>query len=571
MSQAILQELTEALHRAVTSCHREAAVDALRWEVPKDPTFGDLSSSAAFRLASAKHQPPPHAAQELVCALTQELDRLHLRTLIDRLEANGGFVNVFLSQRTLAGLVRQVNRSGAQYGRGTSGQGYSILVEFVSANPTGPLSVAHGRQAAVGDALARVLEAQEFRVVREYLLNDEGHQIDLLGRSLQVRYGQLLGHDLLFPEDGYHGAYVSEVAKAFRQRYGDVYAQRLNEETLPVFVAFGTRVLLKEIQRELERFRLCFDRWTSQRRLRMSGKVDRVLKNLQARGVLYEQDHALWFASTKFGDDKDRVVKKQTGELTYFTPDIAYHQWKYARGYDQMINLWGPDHHGYIARVKAAMKALELPEDALTIRIVQLVTLSRHGKPVPMSKRQGEFVTFQEILDEVGIDATRFFYLMRTMESHLDFDLELAKSQSQDNPVYYVQYAHARICSILGYARAQLPVWKRLGPAPLDRLTQPEERLLVRTLFQFPMVVAACANALEPHGITAYLQKLAEHFHVFYTKHRVISDNVAVSRARLELIRATRWVLANGLELLGICAPQRMVKEAKEEVAANAS
>jgi len=313
--------------------------------------------------------------------------------------------------------------------------------------------------------------------------------------------------------------------------------------------------LLRDIRRDLDRCGVVFDRWTSQRWLRVSGRIEAALGALRGKGALYESEEATWFAATSFGDDKDRVVRKRDGELTYLAPDIAYHQWKFQRGYERLLNLWGPDHHGYVARVKAAMAALGLPADRLVVRIVQLVTLSRQGTPVPMSKRQGEFVTFREVLDEVGVDATRFFYLMRTMDSHLDFDLELAKSQSQENPVYYVQYAHARICSIL--AKSRLAWGGRVRP-DLDALRQPEERLLLHWLFQYPMVLRLCAAALEPHGLTVYLRKLAESFHVFYTKHRVLSDDRRLSAARLTLVQATRQVLANGLGMLAVRAPRRM-------------
>jgi arginyl-tRNA synthetase len=327
------------------------------------------------------------------------------------------------------------------------------------------------------------------------------------------------------------------------------------EAPLERFVGIGMEQQLEEIRAVLHRFGLVFDRWSSQQWLRTSGRIEQALEALKAHDALYEAEDALWFASSRYGDDKDRVVRKRDGELTYLAPDIAYHQWKTQQGYEQIINLWGPDHHGYVPRIKAAMAALGASPDRLKVRIVQLVTLSRHGKPVPMSKRQGEFVTFREILDEVGIDATRFFFLMRTMESHLEFDLELAKSQSQENPVYYIQYAHARICSI--FAKQRLPWWIRLRP-DLSLLQEPEERLLMRWLFQYPIVLRICAASLEPHGVTAYLRKLAESFHVFYTKHRVITDDARRSSARLALIQATRQIFANGLGILGIRAPQSM-------------
>jgi len=525
-----------------------------RWEVPKDPALGDLASPIAFRLASSRKQAPPQVAAQLVTSLQEALRGSPLQRMVERLEAKGGFVNAFLSPWALAQILTQINRQRRRYGTSRMGQGESILLEFVSANPTGPLSVAHGRQAAVGDALARVLQSQGFRVTTEYYLNDEGRQIDLLGQSLRARYLQQMGQQASIPEDGYPGEYLIEDAAACLTSIGERWLQA----PLSTFIEQGMQRQLRRIQEDLARFGLVFERWQSQRTLRTSGQIDRALEAMKRRGVLYEQDGAAWFASTKFGDDKDRVVKKQSGELTYLAPDIAYHQEKFQRGYHRLINLWGPDHHGYIARLKAAVTALGLPADQLVIRIVQLVTLSRKGSPVPMSKRQGEFVTFREVLDEVGVDATRFFYLMRTMDSHLDFDVELAKSQSQENPVYYVQYAHARICSILAYAHTQLPWWQRLRAVDLSRLGAEEERLLLRELFQFPLVVASCARALEPHGLTSYLQRLAERFHVFYTKHRVVTEDVPRSLARLATVRATRQVLANGLGLVGVSAPRRM-------------
>ncbi len=546
--------LNECLRQAVARLEPAIPKETLRWEVPKDPSFGDLSCPVAFHLASKQRQAPAQVAQRLVELLQEEVRASSLRLVVDQFEAKSGFVNLILSQDALLGVLRHIRQVKQRYGRSRLGQGRAVVVEFVSANPTGPLSVAHGRQAAVGDAVARLLRSQGSRVTAEYYLNDEGHQVEMLGESLRARYLQQAGQAEPFPEDGYHGEYLIASAAALKETYGD----SLREKPVAWFCERGTQEQMICIKQDLERFGLRVDRWSSQRWLRTSGRLEAALKALQAAGLLYDAEGATWFASTKFGDDKDRVVRKQSGELTYLAPDIAYHQWKFQRGYARLINLWGPDHHGYIARIKAAVSALGLPAERLTVKIVQLVTLSRAGKPVPMSRRQGEFVTFREILDEVGVDATRFFYLMRTMESHLDFDLDLAKSRSNENPVYYVQYAHARICSILGHARRQLPWWKRLGPMALERLKAPEERLLMRQLLQFPMVLASCAQALEPHGLTTYLQRLAEQFHIFYDRHRVITKDVALSRSRLALIEATRWVLTNGLGVLGISAPKRM-------------
>ena len=521
---------------------------ALRWEMPKDASFGDLSNAVAFKVAAQRRQPPPRIAEELAASFLAACRTEGLGEWIDRVEAKAGFLNVFLSQRALATIIREVLGQGEAFGMRQPATAPAVNVEFVSANPTGPLSVAHGRQAAVGDVLVRLLRSQGHRVTAEYYLNDEGRQIEMLAKSLRARYLELLGRPEPFPEDGYHGEYVKTHAARLREERGDSLA----DAPLETFVQLGMDEQLAEIKKDLERFGLRFDQWTSQRWLNTSGKIAAALETLRCGEALYEADGALWFASTKFGDDKDRVVRKRDGELTYLAPDIAYHQWKFAQGFDQVINLWGPDHHGYIARIKASVAALGLSPEKLVVRIVQLVTLSRKGKPVPMSKRQGEFVTFREILDEVGPDATRFFYLMRTTDSPLDFDLELAKSQSQENPVYYVQYAHARICSILGKAEAAA------AQPNLELLSEPEEQGLIRALFHYPIVLRLSAAALEPQGVTVYLRKLAETFHVFYAKHRVITEDAPRTAARLELIRATRQVLANGLGILGVTAPQRM-------------
>jgi len=568
MVQAIEARLSQVLQAVLVSTDRgagsggsvpapeTAAVPetARRWEIPKEPSFGDLSSAVAFKLAAKRQQAPQAIAQGLSEQLLVGCRQSGFGELIERVEARAGFMNVFLSQEALAQVVRDILKSGGKFGTRQGAGARSINVEFVSANPTGPLSVAHGRQAAVGDVLTRLLRSQGYRVTTEFYLNDEGRQIELLGRSLQARYAQLLNcpERAPFPEDGYHGAYVATSAGAIRKEHG---GQLLDEQSLEWFIEKGKAEQLARIKEDLQRFGLTFDVWTSQRWLRTSGRIDAALEALRTKGLLYDSEDATWFASTKFGDDKDRVVRKRDGALTYLAPDIAYHQWKFQRGYDQLLNLWGPDHHGYIQRLKASVAAFGYPADRLLIKIVQLVTLSRKGKPVPMSKRQGEFVTFREVLDEVGVDATRFSFLMRTMESHLDFDLDLAKAQTQENPVYYVQYAHARICSIL--AKECLPWWKKLRPT-LRLLQEPKERLLMRALFQYPLVLHLCAVSLEPHGLTTYLRKLAETFHVFYTKHRVIGENPGLSSARLALVQATRHVLANGLGVLGVSAPHRM-------------
>ncbi len=549
MTLAIEEQVSDVLRQSVGSDAAALPDGAFSWDMPKELAFGDLASSIAFKLAAGRQQPPQAIATALAEAFLARCRAAGLGDVIERAEAKGGFLNVFLSPQALAAVLDEVLTQGERFGTRHPQRATSINLEFVSANPTGPLSLAHGRQAAVGDALARLLRSQGCRVTREYYVNDEGRQIELLGRSLRARYAALLGRNEPMPEDGYHGGYVATSAQQLHRAHGD----GLLERPLEWFMEQGREEQLGAIKQDLERFGLAFEVWTSQRWLRESGRIETALQTLRTREALYEADEATWFASTKFGDDKDRVVRKRDGELTYLAPDIAYHQWKFERRFDQCINLWGPDHHGYIARIKAAVAALGLPPERLIVRIVQLVTLSRQGKPVPMSKREGEFVTFREVLDEVGVDATRFFLLMRTMESHLDFDLDLAKSQSQENPVYYVQYAHARICSIF----AKHPE-AEVSAGEVGRLRTPEEVLLQRTLAQYPIVLRLCAAALEPHGLSGYLRRLAETFHVFYTKHRVISEDTQLSSARLALVQATRIVLVNGLRILGVHAPDRM-------------
>ena len=520
---------------------------ALRWEIPKEPAFGDLANSVSFKVAAAKRQPPPQVAEELAALFRACASDAKIDAWIDRVEAKRGFLSVFLSQEALLRLLRQIRRQGHRFGTRAPAHPESINIEFVSANPTGPLSVAHGRQAAVGDVLARLLRSQGARVTTEYYLNDEGRQIELLGRSLRARYLQALGRAEPFPEDGYHGAYLTESGARCVKAFGE----QLVDAPLERFMELGMEEQLAEIKRVLGLFGLTFDRWTRQRWLRTSGKIDAALEALKAKGALFDAEDATWFASTKFGDDKDRVVRKRDGELTYLAPDIAYHRRKLERGFGLLVNLWGPDHHGYIARLKAAVAAMGFPPETLKILIVQLCTLKRGAETIPMSTREGQFITLTEVMQEVGRDAARFFFLLRKTDAQLEFDLELAKKHSLENPVYYIQYAYARICSI----RKQVSAAQ---VADLALLKAPEELAVLRALREFPGTVEASARSLEPFGIVSYLQGLAETFHRFYDKHRVIGEDVALSAARLELVRAVQTVLASGLKLLGISAPDKM-------------
>lgn len=547
--QALDDQLSSLLRRALGPEAEGLPEGSMQWGLPKDASFGDLTCPVAFKLTRVRRQAPQEIAESLTETLQKEIESAGLSAWIERVEPRAGFLNVFFSARSLHNIVRNILRERKRFGCVKMKMPRNLNIEFVSANPTGPLSIPHGRQAAVGDVLVRLMRTQGCRVTAEYYLNDKGRQIEMLGASLRAKYLQRLGQSVELPEDGYHGAYVADSAERLYKKYGE----KLVNKPLEYFSEYGMKEQRAEIKRVLERFGVTFTQWSSERDLGASGKIEAALKILQDRNMLYEAEGATWFASSKYGDDKDRVVRKRDGDFTYLAPDIAYHQWKFKRGFDQLINLWGPDHHGYVARIKAAVQALGYAADRLNVRIVQLVTLSRGGKPVRMSKRQGEFVTLEQLIDEVGVDATRYFFLMRTMESHLNFDLDLAKSTSQDNPVYYVQYAHARICSILG----KVPWWRRRR-GDLSKLDSKEELRLMRTLSQYPIVLRLCAQALEPHGLTGYLQRLSESFHFFYTKCRVISQNAPRTDARLALVRATRQVLANGLGVLGVSTPQRM-------------
>lgn len=422
--------------------------------------------------------------------------------------------------------------------------------------------MAHGRAAALGDALARLLEAVGYQVDREYYINDVGNQMALLGRSTYLRYRELFGEEITLPDESYRGSYIIEIAEAIKKSAGDRYLIGSEEEHLPFFVRTSYQTILGWIGRDLEQFGVHFDRWFSEEDLYRNKEVDASLAFLKSAGVLYEQDGALWVATTRYGDDKDRVVMRSNRQMTYFASDVAYHRNKFERGYDRLIDIWGADHHGYIARVKAAAAAMGYSPDRLDILIHQLVNLLREGKPVAMSKRSGEFVTLREVMDEVGVDATRFFFLMRRSDTSLDFDLELAKKASTENPVYYVQYAHARLCSILRVAAERgWKVEEEIQNAKLADLTVldlPEEQALIKQLSIYPDLLKSAAEMLEPHRLTFYLQELAGMLHRYYFDHRVVTEDLPRTRARLVLMAAVQIVLKNALSMIGVRAPERM-------------
>jgi len=521
-------------------------------EIPKERRYGDLSTNIAMKTARASGRSPVDLAKLIKARMEGFLGSSHLKDSIGTIDVvPPGFINISFSKKYLRKVLLEIKRRKDNFGRSGIGRGAKLQIEFVSTNPTGPLTIAHGRQAAIGDSLANILKFLGYRVIREYYLNDEGTQMNILGSSIKARYLEIVGKPVEFPADGYRGSYVTEIARDFKKRYGRRF---LKAQDIDPFREFGLRWILKDIKKDLKRFGVKFDVWYSQKALRKSGKIDKAIALLKDKGYVYEKDGAVWFRSTDFGDDKDRVIKKSDASYTYLAPDIAYHLEKYRRGFRKIIDMWGPDHHGYIPRMKAAMQALGFPKDSIDILIVQLATLYRFGQAVSMSTRTGEFITLREVMDEVGKDVARFCFISRRLSSHLDFDLDIAKKESMENPVYYIQYAHARIHSILRHGKSAHPA------ARFDSrlLREPEELEILRLLEQFPMIVISSGKSLEPYVIMQYLQDVATVFHCLYTKHRVVSADPGMTKARLVLVDCVRIILANGLRLLGVSLPKEM-------------
>jgi len=522
---------------------------------PPDPKFGDFSTNLAMVAAGAQKRTPREVAQALLRHLSGVDD------VVERTEiAGAGFINFHLKPSWLDEVVREVQARGEAYGGGNDGRSEKVLLEFVSANPVGPLTVAQGRAAAIGDTLARLLEARGYQVYREYYVNDAASstQVRKLAESLEARYCQALGQDKPLPEDGYRGEYLVEMARGIAEREGNRYLAMPLEERLRAFSALAEQGFVEDHRRVLEAFGVVFDNWFRESSLYPSGEVDAALGLLKERGYTYEADGALWLRSTAFGDDKDRPLVRANGKPTYIAADTAYHRHKFDRGFDRLIDIWGPDHHGYVARTRAAVAALGYSADKLDIIIHQLVRLFRGGEMVRMSKRAGDIITLQEVIEEVGADAARYFFLMRSTDSPLDFDLELAKKETAENPVYYVQYAHARISSILRNAAEQgvsLPDWRR---ANLSLLRHTDELALMRKLADFPEEVAAAARLYESHRMTRFGTELAGIFHQFYTNCRVLGEDPELTAARLTLAGAALITLRNLLHLLGVSAPERM-------------
>lgn len=520
-------------------------------ERPRDPSHGDLATSVALRLAARFKEEP----RQLAARIVAELDA---PDLVSRVEVAGpGFINFWLAQTAVADVLHEVLRQGRHYGRSDERRGTKVNVEFVSANPTGPLHVGHGRGAALGDAIAALLEATGHEVTREFYVNDAGVQIDRLAASLWARVQKAAGREAEIPEDGYHGDYLRELAEQVLEKEGREFADLPVEDGIGRCRDIAVSTQRAEQGRDLKAFGVEFDITTRETELYESGALEDTLAALQERGLTYTRDDALWLRSSDYGDDKDRVLRKQDGSYTYFLPDLAYHRAKAARGFDRAIDVWGSDHHGYVPRMKAALRALGMPEGFLDVVIYQLVKVQRHGEEVRFSKRSGEFVTLRDLCEETGVDAARYFFLMRRADQQFVFDIDLATKQSEENPVYYVQYAHTRMAGILRNAGVD-PAAVRSEDVDLSLLSESEEQELLKHLAKYPEVVSRAAAALEPHRIVTYLEELARMVNAWYHHHRVLGVEEKLSRARLVLTRAAQIVLANGLGLLGVTAPERM-------------
>ena len=561
-SSGILQvkeQLAAALAESVTHAGLEVAqLPAIQLSPTPDKRFGDLSANLAMLIAKEAGRKPREVAELLAKHLEVSPD------VVERVEVAGaGFINFFLHPGWALPVVREILQVGDGYGRSNEGQGRRVQIEFVSANPTGPLGVHHGRGGAIGDALANLLAWTGHQVEREFYINNERTSLQMrrFGESVEARYLQLCGRDAEVPEDGYRGEYVAEIAQALRAREGDRYLELPPEERVPLFTKLAEQEMLREQREVLERFGIRFNHWFEADALFESGAVEEVITVLGKGGFTYEAEDALWLRTTDFGDDRDRTLVRRTGQPTYLATDAAYHRDKFARGYDLVIDIWGPDHHGYLARTRAAVQALGISPDRLELIIYQLVRLIRRGELVMMSKRAGDIVPLADLITEVGADVARFFYLMRSSDSHLDFDLDLAKQQSRDNPVFYVQYAHVRTCSIFARAEERGIALPAPDSADLSLLRHERELDLMRKLAELPEEILLAANLREPHRMTVYAQALAQTLHGFYDDAdcRVLDDqNFPLTAARLCLVSAARIVLRNALTLLGLSAPEKM-------------
>ncbi|WP_019394763.1 arginine--tRNA ligase [Priestia filamentosa] len=521
-------------------------------ETPKDKTHGDYATNMAMQLARVARKAPRAIAEDIVANFDKT------KASIEKLEIAGpGFINFYMNNSYLTDLIPVVMKAGTAYGETNVGEGEKVQVEFVSANPTGSLHLGHARGAAVGDSLCNILDKAGYEVSREYYINDAGNQINNLASSVEARYMQALGQEKEMPKDGYHGQDIIEIGKKLAEQEGDKYVNMEEQERLAFFREYGLKYEMEKLKTDLENFRVPFDVWYSETSLYQNGKIDDALETLKEQGHVYEEEGATWFRSTTFGDDKDRVLIKNDGSYTYLTPDIAYHQDKIKRGFNKLINVWGADHHGYIPRMKAAIQALGYDKDTLEVEIIQLVHLYKDGEKMKMSKRTGKAVTMRDLVEEVGLDATRYFFAMRSADTHMDFDLDLAVSKSNDNPVYYAQYAHARICSMLRQAEELNISFDK--DVDFSLIKAEKEIDLLKKVGEFPQVVGEAALKRIPHRISNYIFDLASVLHSFYNAEKVLDkENIETTKARLALIQTVRITLQNALALIGVSAPEKM-------------
>ncbi|MGA2402878.1 MAG: arginine--tRNA ligase [Syntrophobacteraceae bacterium] len=546
--------IAEAL-QSVTGYQDKKTQVGIELEIPRTSGHGDYASNIAFGLTRHLKRNPGQIASEIAANLNDS------DCILEKVEIAGpGFINFFIKPAAWYGIIRQILDNPQKYGRLEIQGGLKVQVEFVSANPTGPLHIGHGRGAAIGDVLANILQARGCQVQREYYINDAGNQMDTLGRSLYFRCRQELGENIEFPDNHYRGEYMRELARDFMRHHGERFRNTPLEDALPVFTDYAGKCILDGIKEDLDVFGVHFDNWFSESELHNRDSIKKTIEYLEGCGFIYEHEGAVWFKSTTFGDEKDRVVVRANGASTYFAADLAYHLDKFERGFESVIDIWGADHHGYVDRMRAGVQAIGRGKDDLRIVLVQLVNLLRGGVPVAMSTRGGEFVTLREVVDEVGKDATRFIFLTRRTDSPLDFDLEVAKARSNDNPVFYVQYAHARLCSVFEVARERgiRFDWREVFDETFNLLQVPQEFEIIKLLGEYPEVLSESARSLEPHYIPYYLHQLVSLFHSYYHDNRILSEDTELTKARLCLALAIKEVIANALGLLGVTASQKM-------------
>jgi len=554
---SILNEVEANLEKTIKAAvmkaelAEESEIPQIVLENPKVKSHGDFATNIAMRLAKIAKKAPRQIAEEIVQNLDKEAGAIESVDI-----AGPGFINFFMQNTYLESVVESVLEAGADYGKSTSGEGKRIQVEFVSVNPTGDLHLGHARGAAFGDILCNVYETAGYNVEREYYINDAGNQMNQLALSVEARYLEALGKEGNMPEDGYKGEDIIEVGKELAEKFDEQLIGKATEERLKFFRDYGLDFEINKIKEDLDLFGVHFDHWFSEQSLYESGEILETLKILKDAGYTYEYEGATWLRSTDFDDDKDRVLIKQDGTYTYLTPDIAYHQNKLDRGFDKIINVWGADHHGYVSRMGAAIQALGYPIEKFSVNIIQMVNLMENGETIRMSKRTGKAVALRELIDEVGVDAVRYFFSMRSNDSQLDFDLDLARSESNENPVFYVQYAHARIATILSNAKAE---GYDLGASYDAKLLVTDKELdLLKQLGAFPVVVADAAKLETPHRVTQYVYDLAAMLHSFYNAEKVLGDDKVLTQSRLALIQAVKITIVNALEILGVSAPEKM-------------